>query len=64
MSSLFLVSIDIISQLRKGEERDLRFEDVETIKRETSDGQTIRLQTGPSGLSWAAFTIIEGRLFW
>ena len=37
---------------------------LETIRRETSDGQTIRLQTGPSGLSWAAFTIIEGRLFW
>ena len=44
--------------------RDLRFEDVETIRREPSDGQAIRLQTGPSGLSWAAFTIIEGRLFW
>ena len=32
--------------------------------REPSDGQAIRLQTGPSGLSWAAFTIIEGRFFW
>lgn len=64
MSSLFLVNVDIITQLRKGEERDLRFEDVETMREKMSDGQTIRLQTGPSVLSWAAFTIIEGRLFW
>ncbi len=34
--------------------RDLRFEDVETIRQETSDGQTIRLQTGPPGL-WGRF---------
>ena len=40
MSSLFLVNADIISQLRKGEERDLRFEEVETMREKMSDGQT------------------------
>lgn len=33
-------------------------------RRQTVRFQMVRLQTGPSGLSWAAFTIIEGRLFW
>ena len=47
MSSLFLVNVDIISQLRKGEERDLRFEvyctTVEVLHRTSKWGEVRRL---------------------
>ena len=33
------------TQYQKGEDRDLRFEEVETSSQEMSDGQTVRFQT-------------------
>ena len=38
----------------------MRFEDVETIKRETSDGQTIRLQTGSA--PWNVYSTYDRNL--